>query len=304
MNRTYVDTARLLANVAPYILDDTLALKGGTAINLFVRDMPRLSVDLDLTFLDHTVQRADALASIDMSLERAARRLERAGYEVRLPGETNVLEQKLYVTRNRVTVKAEVNRVIRGTVEPARTMSLAPRAREALGLDVELQLVSDDDLYGGKLVAALDRQHPRDLYDVAQLFEDGGITRGICRAFVIYLASHNRPMHEVLFPREQDITEVYESSFVGMTAEEVGLRELLEARARLMYELPRALTANQRQFLISLANAEPAWDLLDVPHARELPAIRWRLQNLEKLSLDNHDKLESQREELVARFEQ
>ena len=49
VNQIYLETARLLTRVAPLVLaDDTFALKGGTAINLFVRDMPRLSVDLDL----------------------------------------------------------------------------------------------------------------------------------------------------------------------------------------------------------------------------------------------------------------
>ena len=54
MNQIYLDTARLLTQVAPFVFTDgTFALKGGTAINLFVRDMPRLSVDLDLVFTDH-----------------------------------------------------------------------------------------------------------------------------------------------------------------------------------------------------------------------------------------------------------
>ena len=62
MNQLYLDTARLLMQVVPLVfVDDTFALKGGTAINLFVRDMPRLSVDLDLVFPDHTLPRDEAL---------------------------------------------------------------------------------------------------------------------------------------------------------------------------------------------------------------------------------------------------
>ena len=54
MNQVYLDTARLLTQVAPLVFADNIfALKGGTAINLFVRDMPQLSVDLDLVFADH-----------------------------------------------------------------------------------------------------------------------------------------------------------------------------------------------------------------------------------------------------------
>lgn len=70
-------------------------------------------------------------------------------------------------------------------------------------------------------MAAMDRQHPRDLFDVMELFAYGGITPAIRRAFVVYLASHNRTIHEVLFPTPKDITLAYAGSFVGMTAARV-----------------------------------------------------------------------------------
>lgn len=78
MNPVYLETARLLAYVAPLVfVDDTFALKGGTAINLFVRDMPRLSVDLDLAFPDHTLTRDQALACINDAIRQTAERLWR-----------------------------------------------------------------------------------------------------------------------------------------------------------------------------------------------------------------------------------
>ena len=117
-----------------------------------------------------------------------------------------------------------------------------------------------------------------------QLFEHGGITPGIRRAFVVYLASHNRTLHEVLFPPRKDIALAYDSGFVGMTTEPVALDSLLAVRDRLFAELPAALDANERQFLRTLVRARPTWSLLGIPHLEELPAIRWRLQNLEQLS--------------------
>jgi predicted nucleotidyltransferase component of viral defense system len=64
MNQIYLDTARLLTQVAPIVFaDGVFALKGGTAINLFVRDMPRLSVDLDLVFPDYTLSREPAFVA-------------------------------------------------------------------------------------------------------------------------------------------------------------------------------------------------------------------------------------------------
>ena len=144
--------------------------------------------------------------------------------------------------------------------------------------DLELPVVSLEDVYGGKLVAAMDRQHPRDLFDVKQLFEHEGITSGIQRAFVIYLASHNRPVHEVLFGPQKDISQAYEHNFSGMTTHPVELAALLDARARMFSELQNGLTAVERQFLISLVAAKPEWKLLGSDHLEYLPGIRWKLQ--------------------------
>jgi hypothetical protein len=136
----------------------------------------------------------------------------------------------------------------------------------------------------------MDRQHPRDLFDVMELFAHGGITPEIRRAFVVYLASHNRTLHEVLFPTPKDIRLAYEGSFAGMTTEPVTLAALLETRGRLFRELPAALDANEREFLRTLVRAEPDWSLLRIPHLEELPAIRWRLQNLQQLARNSPDR--------------
>ena len=122
-------------------------------------------------------------------------------------------------------------------------MPFTAAASDALMADLELPLLSSEDIYGGKLVAAMDRQHPRDLFDVMELFAHGGITPAIRRAFVVYLASHNRTLHEVLFPTPKDISLAYEGSFTGMTTEPVTLAALLETRERLFRELPAALDA-------------------------------------------------------------
>lgn len=283
MNDTYLTTARLLVEIAPVVfVSRAFALKGGTAINLFLRAMPRLSVDLDLVFTDHRPPRAEALTAINEALRTARDRLASRGLRVQALSAGDMGETRLLIQRDTVSVTVEVNTVIRGTVDPTHTMGLSPAASDALMADLELPLLSPDEIYGGKLVAAMDRQHPRDLFDVMELFAHGGITPGIRRAFVVYLASHNRTIHEVLFPTPKDIRLAYESSFVGMTAEPVTLESLLETRERLFRELPAALDANERQFLRTLVRAEPDWSLLEIPHLEQLPAIRWRLQNLQE----------------------
>ena len=301
----YLATARLLCEVAPVVMaDNVFALKGGTAINLFLRDMPRLSVDLDLVFPDHRPARTEALATINESLRAAKLRLTELGFDVDAVAARDMGETKLLVRRDGFLIKVEVNTVLRGVVNATQIASLSDAASNALMADLELMLVSPEDVYGGKLVAAMDRQHPRDLFDVMQLFEHEGITSGIRRAFVVYLASHNRPFHEVLFSTPLDIRLEYERTFVGMTTESVTLDTLLDTRARLQRELPEALDREEREFLRTLARAEPDWSLLGIPHLEELPAVRWKLQNLQHLATSNKKKFDEMVSALDERLQQ
>jgi predicted nucleotidyltransferase component of viral defense system len=298
LNQIYLDTARLMIQVAPLVFaENVFALKGGTAINLFVRDMPRLSVDLDLVFVDHRPARDEALARINDAIRSAADRLSKRGFQVHMPT-ADAGETKLFVRRDKLEVKAEVNFVLRGTVHPVRSASLAPKAREVLLADLELPVVSTEDLYGGKLVAALDRQHPRDLFDVLDVFRNGGITPEIRRSFVVYLASHNRTIHEVLFPKLRDVSGDYERTFKGMTAEPVELQALLSARERLVAELQGGLDAAEREFLLSIARNEPDWSLLGIEHLEHLPALRWKVENLDRLAKNNGRKFKEQVQQL------
>lgn len=284
MNQVYLDSARLLTRVAPLVLvDDTFALKGGTAINLFVRDMPRLSVDLDLVFPDYTVPRSGALKRINEAIRQSVARLNKQAFQTHAPASADAGETKLLVRQGSIQVKIEVNFVMRGTVNPVHRASLTQSARDTLQADLEVPVVSLEDAYGGKLVAAMDRQHPRDLFDVMQLFAHEGITPGIRRAFVVYLASHKRPVHEVLFPTLRDVRQEFEHNFAGMTADPIKLDTLLAARERMIRELQHGLTKDERRFLLSLVAAEPEWALLGVPHLEHLPGMRWKLQNLERL---------------------
>ena len=288
-----------MIQIAPLVFaDNVFALKGGTAINLFVRDMPRLSVDLDLVFVDHRLGRDDALARINDAIRKAVDQLKKRGFQTHTATVPDAGETKLFVRRDKLEVKVEVNFVLRGTVHPIRSTSLTPKAKETLLADLELPVVSLPDLYGGKLVAALDRQHPRDLFDVMELFLHGGITPEIRRSFVVYLASHNRPIHELLFPNLRDISGEYEGTFKGMTTEPVALKALVSARERMIAELKAGLDAAEREFLLSLARNAPNWDLLGIEHLEQLPGIRWKLENLGRLAKANPKKLKEQAQEL------
>ena len=303
MNREHLETARLLIQVAPLVfVNDQFGLKGGTAINLFLRDMPRLSVDLDLVFTDHTVGRREAISQINTAVRDAADRLRARRFEVYVPEAGGDGETKLMVRSGAAEVKVEINTVMRGTVHRVRRANLTPLARDTLLADIEIPVLASEDVYGGKIVAALDRQHPRDLFDVMELFKHEGITPGIRRSFVVYLASHNRPVHEVLFPELRDIQMDYERNFIGMTSQPTELAELLETRDRMINELHAGLDANERRFLLSLVTAQPEWELLGIPHVSELPAVRWKLQNLARLQRERAEQFELQYTALAGRL--
>lgn len=294
VNQIYLNTARLLTQVAPIVLrNDTFALKGGTAINLFIRDMPRLSVDLDLVLPDHTLSREQALKRISDELRDSSARLQKLGFTVNAAA-TQSAETKLLARRDNIEIKVEVNAVLRGVVGKVAHRTLVRHAQDVLQAEVDVPVASLEDVYAGKLVAALDRQYPRDLFDVMLLYRHEGITAAIRRAFVIYLASHDRPIHEVLSPALRDISLEYEGAFKGMTSEAVELKQLLDTRERLVKDLRQNLDADERRFLISLVRAEPEWTLLGVPHAEQLPALQWKLMNLKKLRDKNQNKFSAQ----------
>jgi len=283
MDKTYIDAMKLMLRIAPDVFEETpFALKGGTAINLFVREMPRLSVDLDLVYVHRSTPRQTALEEITASLQAIARRLQKAGLSTRAVGNKEMGDTKLLIDEGLTMVKIEVNTVLRGTVHPIENRPLVETAAKHFLAELSVPVLSKAELYGGKLVAALDRQHPRDLFDVHCLFEAEELTDAMVECFVIYLSGHDRPPYEVLDARDKDIAATYAEQFAGMAAVPVPLEQLIATRSRLRTELRQRLTCDQKNFLLSLLRAEPDWSLLRCPHVSELPGIQWKLVNLRK----------------------
>ena len=258
------------------------ALKGGTAINLFLRNMPRLSIDIDLTYLPVS-DRDTALADIRAQLAAIADALKRTvpGVNVQL---VEGAAPKLFVNRSDARVKIEPSVVIRGSLVPPVQSELCEAAQEAYELFVEIPRLDSADLYAGKLCAALDRQHPRDLFDVMHLQAAGAIPDSIRRAFVAYLAGHRRPIAELLQPNRKPIEDLFANHFAGMTEEPVELVELEAARTQLFEWAASALTDNERRFLLSIKQGEPDWSLLPFEGLDQWPAIQWKLHNIRQMS--------------------
>lgn len=293
MDSRFIETVRLLIDVAPFVFSKTcFALKGGTAINLFLNDLPRLSVDIDLVYtdLEHT-ERDSALEAIESALRDISILLEsKLGVTVRPATSGSEHESKLFISRGPVLLKVEVNHVFRGAVYPLVTGTLSPQAQARFSRALSVPMLDPDEVYASKLVATLDRQHPRDLFDVMLMLEGGGITPRMRRAFTVYLAGHNRPMHELLSPRPKDIRPEFESDFAGMTNTEVSVEQLEEVRERIFRELPVSLDEAERGFLLSVNRCEPDWEILGLNGIENLPALRWKLLNLGKLAQTNPKK--------------
>ena len=291
----------LLVRTLPMVAAETcFALKGGTAINLFIRDMPRLSVDVDLTYVP-VADRKTSLRKISAALRRIAGNIESGIRGARvsssaLHGESHIT--KLVVRADEVQIKIEVTPVLRGCVYDPAPMSVSARVEDQFGF-AEIQVVSFPDLFAGKIVATLDRQHPRDLFDVRGLLAHEGIGDELRSAFLIYLLSHNRPMAEVLAPVRLDIAKEFGRGFEGLTEDFVTLDELLKAREDLIGTIVGKMPAAHRQFLRSVKRGEPEWALLAVPGAEALPAVRWRLKNLAKMDRMKRAVLLSKLEEVL-----
>ena len=280
----YRNQVNLLLRTIPAVAQEgCFALKGGTAINLFVRDLPRLSVDIDLTYLT-VLPRERSLGAIDKAMKRIDARLTRSLRDVRLTsGLHDGFITKLVVRQGGVQIKIEVTPVLSGCAYAAELRPTAPSVEEQFGF-AEMTVVSFADLYAGKIVAALDRQHPRDLFDIRDLLAHEGVTDELREAFIVYLISHNRPMSEVLSARPKDIAQEFEVNFQGMTAESVELEALLEARTAITRLIVGKMPEGHRHFLTGFEAGEPDWSLLAVPKASKLPAVKWRQMNFDKLA--------------------
>jgi predicted nucleotidyltransferase component of viral defense system len=254
-------------------------------------------VDIDLVYLP-LEDRPTTLRGIDAALRRIAAKIRRAMSSVQVR-EHHAVGDKLLVkltvrAADGAEVKIEPNTVLRGTLHPTAELNLSPKAVGMFGRSATMRVVSLPDLFGGKLCAALDRQHPRDLFDVHGLFQAEGITDDIRRAFVVFLASHDRPMSELLTPNRKDLKQVFADQFEGMTLDPVPLAVLEETRERLIERINADLTAAEREFLLSMKRLEPKWELLGLPGVERLPGPQWKLYNLRKMDATKRRAAEEQ----------
>jgi len=258
------------------------ALKGGTALNFFYLNLPRLSVDIDLTFLP-VKSRDETLKDITNSLSRIsdkAKRLFPRCQIQKLKIKDTDYTYKLIIKSQGSLVKIEPNLILRGSCYPPILKPLCKNAGDIFKMEMEIPVLSFADLYGGKICAALDRQHPRDLFDIKLFSETIGLNQEIRQAFVVYLASHNRPMSELLSPNFKDFRQAYKTEFKSMSSIEVSYKELEKIRKELPSLILSKLSRNERKFLLSVKMGIPDFSLLYISGLENLPAIKWKVENI------------------------
>lgn len=288
----YYQQVQLLVRVLPLLeTEKCFALKGGTAINLFYRQLPRLSVDIDLLYLP-SEPRDVSLKNIREALTRLSELIRKTIPRSRVQ---NTHEQndglRLIVQLGDVRIKVELSPVIRGSVFAPVRMEVCEAVEKEFGY-AEVQVASLPDLYAGKICAALDRQHPRDLFDVKFLLENEGFTQDLRKTFLVFLISHQRPMSELLAPHLKDISKIYESEFVKMAEVDVPLQQLEQARQQLINVIHEQITDQEKEFLISFKSRKPQWNLLGLPDAElvsSLPSVQWKQLNLMQMQDKKHE---------------
>ena len=296
MNDTYKSQFELLLQIIPFIAEKPkFALKGGTAINLFIQDLPRLSVDIDLAYLPLD-DRNKALRNITNLLQQIQKQIQHELPDIRVQSAPHHegYNAKLFCISKGFRIKIEVNTVMRGHLFETRVLPCVDKVIKEYQMHTEARILSHADLYGSKVCAALDRQHPRDLFDIYYLLKNEGITKDIKIGFIASLLSHKRPIHEIVNPTLIDQKEVYENKFKGMVLVPFSYENFEVTRQRLIDELNQSFEDNDKEFLLSFKSGNPKWSLIPKPLLKELPAIKWKMKNLKKLIETNPEKHQQQ----------
>ncbi len=288
MKDRYRKQVALLIRIMPSVYKiKEFAVHGGTAINLFHRNLLRYSVDIDVTYIP-IENRQQSLASINQKLLEVKKNIEKTIPGVVVKHKPDVW--KLLCTLGDATVKIEVNATKRGIIGDVVELPLCEKARNEFSMGCKARTVSFSQLYGGKITAALSRQHPRDLFDCKymelQSFDD------VKNGFMLCLLGSDKPIIESLQPNDIDQTEALENQFQGMTETPFGYEDYLESRTALLSLVNGGLTITDKEFLLSFEQGEPDWNKCCAGDLSQYPSVQWKLLNIGKLEESNPVKFE------------
>lgn len=281
MNNLYKEQVRLLLRILPVIYrEEDFAVHGGTAINLFIKNLPRYSVDVDLTYIP-LGPRDESLADINKKLAAISQQLQRAVPDINIRQVPN----KLLCSLGRSTVKIEVNGIKRGIIGPTIEVPLCDKAQEEFGMYCKARIVPMEQLYGGKIAAALSRQHPRDLFDFNYM-ETDKIDR-LKQGFMFSLFGSDKPFIESLYPNSINQQEALGNQFRGMTDIPFTYENYETARKQLIAFVNSMLSEEDKVFLVSFEEGDPQWEKSAYSDFRDFPSVQWKSLNLNKLKTQN-----------------
>lgn len=284
----YEKQVKLLLKTLPIVSSEKVfALKGGTAINFFIRDLPRLSVDIDLTYLN-IESREETILNINTALSKISNRLISIGLKVSEKTSKGGLKKLEVSDTENISIKIEPNYLLRGNILPIERMRVVKSVSDKFEMSASMNVLNINELYAGKICAGLDRQHPRDLFDIKLLLENEGLNRNLIQTFLVYLISHNRPINEMLNPNFLDIKGTFEREFIGMTMIPISLEELIETRKNLISTIKKSLTDKDKNFLLSFKKGNPDWSLIDFSSVDKLPAVVWKMHNINKMTKEKN----------------
>ena len=299
IKQEYLNQVSLLVEVLPYIAQEKcFALKGGTAINLFYQNLPRLSVDIDLTYIDFC-PREEAYKNIDSALNSINKKLNSVGYKSFIRGNS---EKKILCSNNKATIKIEPNYTARGFVYLPQELPVCNQAEDLFGY-ADCNVLSKAETYGGKISAALSRQHPRDLFDIYQLFEQNALDDNILKGFVVMLLSAPRPVYELLNPNILNQERIFDTEFQGMTDFEFTYKQHTETLKQLINYVQNKIRTDYKNFILDFVSLKADLQNIDIPNIYKLPAIKWKIQNLKKLKNINPEKFRKEYQELKRIFD-
>lgn len=297
-NEVYREKVKLLLQLMPFVMQEQVfAVHGGSAINLFVKNMPRYSVDIDLTYIP-LADREESIADINAHLKSIADNAKSNIKGLHIVPKYDTC--KLLCEYHGHQVKIEVNQTKRGIIGgELQRKSLCDKAQTEFGMFCKAVIVPSTLLYGGKIAAALSRQHPRDLFDVKYMnMPLSDVQEGL----IFCLLGSDRPIHESFSPQLIDQREAMENQFKGMTDIEFTYEEFEQTRSKLITDVRKLMTDEDKQFLLSFESANPQWDGYEFEYFRDYPSIKWKLLNLAKLKKQNPAKLNTEVEKLQAVF--
>lgn len=292
--RIYAQKVELLLRLIPIIMDEgVFAVHGGSAINLFLKNLPRYSVDIDLTYIP-LADRATSIADINLHLKSICEKAKRAFKGMHIVPKLDTC--KLLCEYQGRQVKVEVNQTKRGIVGgDVLTLPLSDKAQNEFSLYCEAKIVPLTLLYGGKIAAALSRQHPRDLFDVKYM----DLPLSDCREGLIFcLLGSDRPIHESLVPSLIDQREAMANQFDGMTDVAFTYEEFEATRTQLVENVKALMTQVDREFLVSFESGQPQWDGYEFEYFKNYPSVQWKFLNLQKLAKQNPQKLNEEADKL------